>query len=66
MDPLLTVKDVAMLLSMSVRQVYELTATRTRTGNMRHNPIPYLKINGNLRFAASDLDAWLQRERKAA
>lgn len=66
MDPLLTVKDVAELFSMSVRQVYELTATRTRTGNMRHNPIPYLRINGNLRFLRADLEAWLQRERKAA
>jgi predicted DNA-binding transcriptional regulator AlpA len=64
MDPLLTVKDVAEILRMSPRQVYGLTESKTRTGT--DNPIPFLKIHGNLRFLRVDIQEWLLRERKAA
>lgn len=59
MSEILTVNDLAALLKMSKAQVYELTKERTRSGAMRNNPIPFLKINGNVRFRKVDIDGWL-------
>jgi hypothetical protein len=28
---------------------------------MREHPIPVLKINGNVRFRKSDIEAWIER-----
>lgn len=58
---ILTVAEVAALLKMSKGQIYEMTNTRTRTGSMRDHPLPVLKINGNLRFRKSDIEAWLEK-----
>lgn len=58
---ILTVAEVAALLKMSKRQVYEMTKTRTRTGAMRDNPIPLVKINGNVRFRKSDVEDWIEK-----
>jgi hypothetical protein len=44
---------------MSKRQVYEMTSTRRRTGAMKKNPLPVVRINGNLRFRKVDVEAWL-------
>ena len=46
---ILTVTELAELLKMSKGQIYEMTKERTRTGSMKHHPLPVLKINGNLR-----------------
>jgi predicted DNA-binding transcriptional regulator AlpA len=59
---LLTVEEVATMLKMSKGQIYEMTKARTRTGSMKENPIPVLKINGNVHFRKMDVDAWLDRE----
>ena len=64
MDALLNVQDVAELLRMSKRQVYGLLENKTRSNT--GNPIPFLKIHGNVRFLRADLEQWLMRERKAA
>jgi excisionase family DNA binding protein len=56
---ILTVDELATLLKMSKRQVYEMTSTRTRTGTMKKNPLPVVRINGNLRFRKVDVEAWL-------
>ncbi len=58
---ILTVEDLAHFLKMSKRQVYEMTSTRTRTGTMKKNPLPVLRINGNLRFRSGDVEAWLSK-----
>lgn len=58
---MLTVAELAALLKMNKRQVYEMTNTRTRSGAMRDNPIPFLKINGNVRFRKSDIEDWLEK-----
>jgi predicted DNA-binding transcriptional regulator AlpA len=58
---ILTVDEVAAWLKMSTGQVYEMTRKRTRSGAMRNNPIPVLKINGNVRFIKSDIEAWVQK-----
>jgi excisionase family DNA binding protein len=58
-DEILTVEELATLLKMSKGQVYEMTKQRTRTGSMKENPLPVLKINGNVRFRKVDVDGWL-------
>ncbi len=58
---ILTVAELAAMLKMSKTQVYEMTKTRTRSGAMRDNPIPVLKINGNVRFRKSDIEAWIEK-----
>lgn len=61
MDEILTVDELAALLKMSKSQVYEMTRERTRTGAMRQNPLPVLKIHSNIRFRKRDIEAWLDR-----
>lgn len=61
MDDVLTVEELATLLKMSTGQVYEMTRNRTRSGAMRENPIPVVKINGNVRFLKHQIEAWLER-----
>ena len=64
---ILTVDELAAWLKMSKGQIYEMTKERTRTGAMRDNPIPVLKINGNVRFRKSSIDEWLKiTEQQAA
>jgi predicted DNA-binding transcriptional regulator AlpA len=58
-NDILTVDDLAQLLKMTRRQIYEMTAARTRTGAMKKHPVPSLRINGNLRFRRGDIDRWL-------
>jgi predicted DNA-binding transcriptional regulator AlpA len=58
---ILTVADLAALLKMSTGQVYEMTRNRTRSGVMRDNPIPVVKINGNVRFRKSDIENWIEK-----
>ncbi|HEY6766535.1 MAG TPA: helix-turn-helix domain-containing protein [Candidatus Sulfotelmatobacter sp.] len=58
---ILTITELAALLKMSKGQIYEMTKERTRTGSMKNNPLPVLKINGNLRFRRQDVDEWAAR-----
>jgi excisionase family DNA binding protein len=58
---ILTVAELAAMLKMSKTQIYEMTKTRTRTGSMRENPLPVLRINGNVRFRKSDVEAWIEK-----
>jgi excisionase family DNA binding protein len=61
MTDLLTVDELAVMLKMSKRQVYEMTTERTRSGAMREHPIPFIKINSNVRFRRSDIEVWLEQ-----
>lgn len=56
---ILTVKEVAELLRMSKRQVYELTKPKDRP--MSDNPLPTIRVNGNLRFDKESVERWLKR-----
>jgi excisionase family DNA binding protein len=49
---ILTAKDVASLLRISKRQVYELA-------KQTENPIPHIKIRTSLRFRKTDVEQWL-------
>jgi predicted DNA-binding transcriptional regulator AlpA len=58
---ILTVDELASVLKMTKRQVYEMTSTRKRTGAMKTNPLPVVRINGNLRFRRVDVEAWVAK-----
>jgi hypothetical protein len=59
-DPfeLLTLKDVAARLKFTRRQCYELT--RRRGSSLDHPPLPYFKVNGNIRVLRTDFEAWVK------
>jgi predicted DNA-binding transcriptional regulator AlpA len=59
MTEILTIDDLAALLKMTRGQVYTLTRSRSRA--RMDNPIPILRINGNVRFRRGDVEVWLQR-----
>jgi len=59
MGEILTIDELAVLLKMSKRQIYTMTETRTSSGAMKANPLPVLKINGNLRFRRAAIEEWL-------
>jgi predicted DNA-binding transcriptional regulator AlpA len=61
MTEILTVREVAALLKMTEGQVYSLTKSRFRARHGEARAIPALRINGNLRFRLSDIEAWLDR-----
>lgn len=59
MGEILTVKELAAFLKMSTRQIYSMTETRTRV--KQKHPLPIMRVNGNLRFSRSAVEAWLQQ-----
>jgi excisionase family DNA binding protein len=61
MGEILTASEVAAMLKLSVRQIYELAKEK-------ENPIPCVRIRTSVRFRKSDVDGWLARlvERKVA
>ena len=61
MGEILTASEVAAMLKISTRQVYELAKEK-------ENPIPNIRIRKSVRFRKSDVDGWLARlaERKGA
>jgi excisionase family DNA binding protein len=52
MGEILTAKEVAVMLKLSTRQVYELTKDSV-------NPLPSLRIRSSVRFRRVDLDGWV-------
>lgn len=61
MTELLTAVEVAALLKVSKCQVYELAKNRSRTGDLRENPLPVVKVGSLIRFKRSDVEAWIER-----
>jgi predicted DNA-binding transcriptional regulator AlpA len=61
-DEILTVQEVASMLKMKPTQIYEQLRARTRA--RRTHPIPFMKINGNVRFRRSDILKWLDAQAK--
>jgi excisionase family DNA binding protein len=59
MDEFFNAAELATILKVSKWQVYELAKERTRTGEVRKNPIPSLRIGSSVRFLRSDVDGWL-------
>jgi predicted DNA-binding transcriptional regulator AlpA len=62
---ILTVKEVAAMLRLSVSQIYELTRPRTKSGDLREHPIPVLRIGTAVRFVRKDVEEWLEKLKKS-
>jgi excisionase family DNA binding protein len=62
---ILTIDEVASLLRVSRRSVYEMTSERGRE-RMKRNPLPILRINSTIRFVREDVLAWINRQKEAA
>ena len=58
---ILTVAEVAAWLKLSKSQVYELTKERSRSGDVREDPLPVLRIGTAVRFRRSDVEAWIEK-----
>lgn len=58
---ILTADEVASLLRISKRHVFELAQPRTRSGDVRENPLPCLKLGRSLRFRKTDVEAWIEQ-----
>jgi predicted DNA-binding transcriptional regulator AlpA len=56
MPEILTIDMLADFLHMTRRQIYEMTSKR---GQSLPNPLPLLRVNGNIRFRKSDVEQWL-------
>lgn len=58
---ILTVNELAAMLKVSNRHVYELTKERTKSGDLREYPLPVLRIGSSVRFRRSDVEAWIEK-----
>jgi excisionase family DNA binding protein len=59
-EPLLTVEDIAELLRLPVSWVYERTRKRSL------NRLPGFRLGKYWRFRASDIQAWLETQKRTA
>lgn len=60
MTEFLTASELAALLKISKSKVYELTNKRTRSGELRPNPLPVVRLGDLVRFNKVAVDNWLQ------
>jgi predicted DNA-binding transcriptional regulator AlpA len=60
---ILTADEVASLLRISKRHVFELAQARTRSGDVRDNPLPCLKLGKSVRFDKDEVERWLHDQR---
>jgi len=58
MPEILTIDMLAEFLHMTRRQIYEMTSKR---GQSTPNPLPLLRVNGNIRFRKGDIENWITR-----
>ena len=58
---ILTVDEVAAWLKISKRHIYELTKQRTRSGDVRENPLPCAKLGKSIRFNKAAVEEWIER-----
>lgn len=62
---ILTIDEVASLLRVSKRSIYEYVSTRGRA-RMKHNPFPVLRIGDRVLFVKQDILAWINRQKEVA
>jgi predicted DNA-binding transcriptional regulator AlpA len=58
---ILTVVELVAWLKVSKRHIYELMRERTRSGDLREHPLPFLKLGRAVRFRKSDVEAWIEK-----
>lgn len=63
---ILVAQEVAVMLRVSLRHVYELTHPRTRAGDLKTNPLPCFRIGTSVRFIRKDVEEWIERLANAA
>lgn len=59
MEQLLTVDEVAKLLRVSIWHVYELAQPRHKSGDIRANPLPCIRLGKSVRFSKEAVEGWL-------
>lgn len=64
MGDILTKRELAELLKMTVRQIDSLCESRRR--DRQRHPLPMFKINGNVRFSRPAVENWLAQLQKEA
>ena len=57
---ILTAAEVAAMLKVSRRHVYELTNRRTLSGEIRERPLPVVRLGSSVRFRKSDVEEWIE------
>ena len=58
---ILTADEVAALLKISKRHVYELSKQRTKSGDVRDNPLPCVRLGKSVRFNKAAVEGWFER-----
>lgn len=59
---ILKASEVAALLRVSKRQVYELCKERTHSGDLREDPLPVVHFGCSVRFVKADVEQWIQKQ----
>jgi excisionase family DNA binding protein len=62
---ILTISEVAEMLRVSKRSIYEYVSTRGRE-RMKANPFPVLRIGDRVLFVREDILAWINRQKEVA
>lgn len=57
---ILTADEVASLLRISKRHVFELAQPRTQSGDVREHPLPCLKLGRSVRFDKEAVETWVK------
>jgi excisionase family DNA binding protein len=65
MPEILTIDEVASLLRVSKRSIYEWVSARGRE-RMGSNPFPVLRIGDRVLFVKEDVLAWINRQKECA
>lgn len=58
---ILTANEVATLLRVSKRHVFELTQPRARSGDKREDPLPCFRLGKSVRFDKEAVENWLRK-----
>lgn len=56
---ILTADEVASLLRISRRHVCELAQPRTKSGDVRDNPLPCIRLGKSVRFDRQAVEQWI-------
>ncbi len=57
---ILTVDEVASLLRVSKRHVFELAQPRTKSGDVREHPLPCIRLGKAVRFDKHAIEEWVK------
>jgi len=58
---ILTVDEVATMLNVSKWHVYELAKPRTKSGDIRKQPLPSVRLGKSIRFNKATVEEWFER-----